>query len=244
MTYQRSNLPGLEYVRRMATAYAGLLERQAAQAETLWDALKNGDDVVKTFSRALTRGIETYYDLMVEASKGPAASPQPEWVYFHHTKQPPEFEEGTARPPRLQAEPRLYRTQPAGTSLETTDFVSLQRGVEGLPGTSSAGEDNLYDRCQLSADRKAVSLRLKVDEVDRHPPGQYLSFVTARNVTGQSPLLIVVLVISAAREGAPASERNPRRSTPPRSTPPRSTPPRSTPPRSAPPRSGPPKKRG
>ena len=221
MTYQRSNLPGLEYARRMANAYAGLLERHAAQAENIWDALKSGDDVVKTFSRALTSGIETYYDLMLEASKGPAASPQPEWVYFHHTRQLPENEEGTARPPRLQAEPRLYRPQPAGTSLETTDFVSLQRGVEGLPGTAGAREENLYDRCQLSADRKAVSIRLKVDEVDKHPPGQYLSFVTARNTTGQSPLLIVVLVIAPAREGEPASEQSARRSAPPRSAPPK-----------------------
>ena len=184
------NLPGLNYLRRISLSYMNALERQAAEAETLWNALKDGSNVGKALSGAVTGAIESYYDVLVEVGRGPTFTPHPEWVYFTHTKQP----EGASLP-TLQAEAPVSVAQPVGTNLETTDFVSLSGG-SALPGGSGAA-DSLYDLCELARGNVAVSIRLDVAEINKKPLGQYLSLVTAKHGSGHAPLLIVVLTIKS-----------------------------------------------
>ena len=200
-------IPGLDYLRRLGTVYGAALERQIVESERVWQAFKSGSDIVGSLSRALIGGIESYYDVAISASRGPNRSEHPEWVYFSHDplgSASDSASDSTDAAPRLRRDAPIDLPQPSGTSLAMSDFVSFQGSGEALK--------NLYRSCTLTASRKAVSIDLDVEEVDKYPPGQYMSFVTAKNRSGQTPLLIVVLsIISNSKEGGDAPSAAPPR---------------------------------
>jgi hypothetical protein len=218
-------VPGIDYVQRLGMAYFTLLERQAVETDKVWQALKSGSNVVDALGRAWANAFEGYYDLAVVAWRGPGRIEQPQWVYFVHDPNDADDKE-TERAPRLRRDVPLEMQQAAGTEVEGSDFVLLQNDAEPAAEYEEEGEDldeeegedpdeeppTPYRQCELSADRKLISIDLDVDLIATFDPGQYMSFVTAKGRSGQAPLVIVVLTVvesanSADESPAPAGPR-------------------------------------
>jgi hypothetical protein len=196
-----SSVPGIDFVQRLGMAYFTMLERQAVETDKVWQALKSGSDVFGAIGSAWATALEGYYDLAVTAWRGPGRTEQPEWVYFVHDPNGADDKE-TERAPRLRRDVPLQVPQAPGTDIEGSDFVLLQQSAEPAEhsqyqakGEKHARRSTPYRQCELSADRKLVSIDLDVDLIAELKAGQYMSFVTAKGRSGQTPLVVVVLTV-------------------------------------------------
>ncbi len=194
-----SGVPGIDFVQRLGMAYFTMLERQAAETDKVWQALKSGSDVVGAIGSAWATALEGYYDLAAIAWRGPGRTEQPEWVYFVHDPNGADDKE-TERAPRLRRDVPLQVPQPPGTDVEGSDFVLLQQSIEPARHHAYRGDEHQkrstpYRQCELSADRKLISIDLDVDLIAKFEAGQYMSFVTAKGRSGQTPLVVVVLTV-------------------------------------------------
>lgn len=205
-----TNVPGLDYLTQLSAAYLNVLEGQAAEVELVWQAMSNGGDIPKAMGVAFTRWSRNFYNLLVDASKGPAHTPQPEWIYFSFTQvKSADLDEA----PRLRTQAPIDLAQPPGTLLETTNFVGKRGNI--LPGTPNARAENLYNSCDLATDGRSITVELNVKNVNAGAPGLYLSFVAAKHRAGHPPLAIVVLRIDSpdGTEPEPARAPAPKRAT-------------------------------
>lgn len=200
------NVPGFVYFSRLTAGFSELLERQAAETEVVWHALSQGEDLPKALAISWARSVRNYYDLLLDAAKGPWHVPQPSWIYFSFTLVAPS-EVATA--PRLQSSAAIDVAQPPGTVLETTDFVS--KDGRRLPGTWRAGPKSLYEHLSLSDDGRSVSLRLNVEEVNKQDEGLYHGLIAAKHHGGQPPLAVVVLHIEPREDLESPEAKPPRR---------------------------------
>src|SRR5688572_4121592 len=112
----RDNLPGMAYLRRLGTAYAEAARRQADEAGRVWNAIKDRKCDHHDLYQPWMIAVESYYDILLEASRGPAYAPQPRWFQMAHTR-------GAAG--TLEGTPQIDTVQPQGTNIEATDFASL-----------------------------------------------------------------------------------------------------------------------
>src|SRR5882762_10735366 len=78
-----SNLPAFAYVERIGTAVTNALLAQAETYNDVWDKAKEGkfgfSDLMKTWAVTL----DTYYDVLLEASRGPAYQTKPPVIFFN-----------------------------------------------------------------------------------------------------------------------------------------------------------------
>lgn len=208
-----SSVPGIDYLQRLGMGYFTMLERQAVETDKVWQALKGGSNVIDALGSAWANAIEGYYDLAVIAWRGPGRVEQPEWVYFVHDPNGADDKE-TERAPRLRRDVPLEMQQAPGTEVEGSDFVLLQNDIDAEEDYEDEDErevddDGLdegpptpYRQCELSGDRKLISIDLDVDLIASFEPGQYMSFVTAKGRSGQPPLVIVVLSVVKSADSA------------------------------------------
>jgi hypothetical protein len=182
----RDNLPGMAYLRRISKAYVDAASRQADEAGRAWKAIKDGNYDYKEVYKSWAVAVESYYDILLEASRGPEYAPRPCWLHVAYTRNAP----GT-----LERSPQIDTAQPAGTKVEVTDFASL-RGGAPIP-------KDVYDYVELGPDSRSVDIRLHMQRLNRHladkdeyPAGQYMSFIFSSPQGQDAPLLIFVLDVN------------------------------------------------
>jgi len=176
-----SNVPGLEYLLRVGKAWQDAMTGQVDAVQTAWNEIKAGNYDHKTMGRLWADAVESYYDTLVEATRGPGYVNRPAWMYFTHKQSDPQPLERIAR---------IDRTEALNTVLEMTDFASLQ----GLGALSQA---KLYEECAFTKSRREINIRLDVNEIVNGRPdkGQYMSFVFGKDRGAEPPLVIVMLRI-------------------------------------------------
>jgi len=237
-----ANVPGLDFLTQLSASYLNVLEGQAAEVELVWQAMSNGGDVPKAMGLAITRWSRNFYNLLVDASKGPAHTPQPEWIYFSFTQV---NNANLSEAPRLRTQAPIDLAQPPGTLLETTNFIGKRGNI--LPGTADARTENIYNTCELATDGRSVIIELNVKSVNASTPGLYLGFVAAKYRGGHPPLAVVVLRIDPL-DGAPeaplrsATKKAPAKKAPAKKAPAKKAPTRKAPAKKAPTRKAPAKK--
>ena len=176
-----SNVPGMDYLTRVGKFWNDLLLRQSKASQEVWNELKAGKYKHETMYKAWAGAVEDYYELTVEAWRGPGYISRPAWLYFTFSKSSPTPLDSTAR---------LDRTESMATNPDMTDFASLQ-GKGARPANGDAG---LYQQCELNGNE--IRIKLDRDAVAGSPPGQYISFVFGKNRGPEAPLVIVMLRIN------------------------------------------------
>ncbi len=181
---EASNVPGLPYAQRVASAYVAALTRQAADAQRAWSAAKTGKIRIRELGKAFTGTMESYYDALVEVTKGPNYTPRPEYAHFAFKKS--EKSTVTTTVPIC--------LQPSATEIESGDLVSVT-GKKAIPGTTKARSKSVYKTRELNADRRSIKLELDTGVLKKAPPGHYTGIITAKNHGGSPPLVIVMVTI-------------------------------------------------
>lgn len=176
-----SNFPGMDYFVRVGSLWNNILVKQAAEMDTFWSSVKEGNYTHQGLFKAWAGAVEDYYSIAVEASKGPGYVSRPGWLYFSYSK---------ATNPVMAYTARLDRSESAATVLDKTDFISLDGGDK-----LAAKEVYVDSGCHLNGNELHITLdKDKLALVKQE--GQFISFVFGKNRGPEPPLVIVVLRIS------------------------------------------------
>lgn len=177
-----NKFPGFGYLQRMSASYTTAVTGQGSEANTLWRSLKDGTFEFKQLGGAFARTVESYYDVVTEALKGPNYAVRPEWANFKLKKS-----DNPVTP--LTAEVAVDK-QPDETLLDYTPFIEVL-GTHRIEKPA----DKSYLVPLMSGDKKAVFIELSSEALAEEPPGQYTCMIYATGRNGSPPLVIVTLII-------------------------------------------------
>jgi hypothetical protein len=186
-----SNPPGMDYLVRVGNLWNNLLIKQSSEMQKAWSQIKGGTYQYQNAYSVWATAVEDYYGFAVDASRGPGYIPRPAWLYFAYSPK---------EQPTLSYTARLDRSESPATTLDKTDFASLDKG----PDSRYLLAGPLYEQCHVNGDQLEIVLDAKelanlaatAKKNKQSLNGQYISFVFGQNRGPEPPLVIVVLSIS------------------------------------------------
>lgn len=179
-----TSFPGLEYLTRISTTWNEYLVDQASATQEVWDEVKNGNFDTKQVAKLWANGVESYYDVMVEATRSNIDANRPIWVHMRYSK---------ATPTPMEHSVMLSRHQPDATTAEGTPFVSMDGSK--TPLLKAGDKTKEYEPLNVVNGRK-LNVKLNSDAVAGADEGQYMSLISVPNRGTEPPLAVLVLTVS------------------------------------------------
>jgi hypothetical protein len=165
----------------------------------LWDDARAGNFDFGVILQTWAQAADSYFDVLVEAARGPGVGLPPAWLYLDYRLQVDRDGKLSSVPDTLEKFVKIGRTEGQSVEIETTVFASMQGGQ---PLT------NAYEVCAWrGSSRSEVHIKLNMqalnDAAQNKDPagpraGQYISFVLPKGRTAEPPLVIVMLRINPA----------------------------------------------
>jgi hypothetical protein len=185
------NIPGYQYADRMSTAMSRALRAQAEEFNGAWRQIRQGRYGFGAAMRSWAKLAEGYYDVYLEALRGPSEVPRPSWLVITYN----------------------VRNRPANTfpvrcdgldlgdkpELECTNFAGARRpdpnNLETVP--VAAPKEYIYEGSpQVDGKRILVTFNDQIpDRVGRRELqlGDYVGFIFRKQAGRSMPLVIVTL---------------------------------------------------
>ena len=144
--------------------------------------MKAGTFGVSDYMRGASTMLESYVDAMSDIVLGPFRADVPQWVNFLYNRKVPSA---------LKRTVRLSRSRDPSSSIDVTSLHALN---------SEATIPDEAVKAQFSpATLRRTNIEIIIDstELKKQEPGEYIGFVYDRRASGGSPLVVILLTITA-----------------------------------------------
>jgi hypothetical protein len=182
---QVGGIPGLDYATRVGTALTGALIGHLDAVNQMWRKVQDGSIVkdngaldIGSMMTTWAQLAQSYYGVVVEASRGPGFIRRPEWISFVYTR---------GQDAAVETTTPIQRAEEGTSSPLATDFAPLgpQAALSGI-----------YKKCDWDdSNHSTIRIELNRDELNMAKAGQYLSAIVVQNRTSEPPLVMVLLQV-------------------------------------------------